>query len=64
MQLGKSATESHKLMKTVYCEYCMDKRSVQRWHTDFKSHEHDERSDIYDSPHSGQPKTSTTENNI
>ncbi|XP_023224672.1 putative uncharacterized protein FLJ37770 [Centruroides sculpturatus] len=58
--LGKTATETLKLLRKVYGDSTMAKSKVYEWHQHFR----ESRESIADDEHSGRPLTSQNEENV
>ncbi|GBM28261.1 Mariner Mos1 transposase [Araneus ventricosus] len=59
-KLGKTATETHEMLVTVYGVEAVSKKCVFEWFKRFR----DGKEDVEDEPRSGRPPTSTTPDNI
>ena len=60
VKLGKTATETSKMLRDVYGDSSMSRTRVFEWHKRFV----EGREDVEDDPKSGRPCTSTTDTNI
>ena len=60
VKLGKTATETLKMLRDVYGDSSMSRTRVFEWHKRFV----EGREDVEDDPKSGRPCTSTTDTNI
>ena len=60
VKLGKTATETLKMLCDVYGDSSMSRTRVFEWHKQFV----EGRKDVEDDPKSGRPCTSTTDTNI
>ena len=60
VKLGKTATETLKMLRDVYGDSFMSRTRVFKWHKRFV----EGREDVEDDPKSGRPCTSTTDTNI
>ena len=60
VKLGKTATETLKMLRDVYGDSSMSSTGVFQWHKRFV----EGREDMEDDPKSGRPCTSTTDTNI
>ncbi|GBO02755.1 Putative uncharacterized protein FLJ37770 [Araneus ventricosus] len=59
-KLGKTATETHRMLVTVYGVEAVSKKCVFEWFKGFR----DGKEDLEDEPRSGRPPTSATPDNI
>lgn len=57
VKLGKSFTETYRLLHKVYADECMCRSQVNTWYRRFK----DGRNDINNDPKSGRPTTASTD---
>lgn len=60
VKLGKSASETFSLLKTVYEESCLKRSTLFKWFKRFQ----DGHESVEDDPRSGRPQTSKTDENI
>ena len=60
VKLGKTATETLKMLRDVYGDSSMPRTRVFEWHKQFV----EDREDVEADPKSGRPCTSTTDTNI
>ena len=60
VKLGKTATETLKMLRDVYGDSSMSRTRVFEWHKQFV----EGMEDVEDDPKSGRPCTSTTDTNI
>ena len=60
VKLGKTATETLKILRDVYGDSSMSRTKVFEWHKRFV----EGREEVEDDPKSGRPCTSTTDTNI
>ena len=60
VKLGKTTTETLKMLSDVYGDSSMSRTRVFEWHKQFV----EGREDVEDDPKSGRPCTSTTDTNI
>ena len=60
VKLGKTATETLKMLRDVYEDSSMSRTRVSEWHKRFV----EGREDVEDDPKSGRPCTSITDTNI
>ena len=60
VRLGKTATETLKMLRDVYGDSSISRTRVFKWHKPFM----EGREDVEDDPKSGRPCTSTTDTNI
>ncbi|XP_041565913.1 protein GVQW3-like [Drosophila elegans] len=59
-KLGKTFTETHKLMKQVYGDDCLSRTSTYEWFNRFKNG----RESLEDDERSGRPKSAVIDENI
>jgi len=59
-KLGKTFTETYKLMKQVYGNDCLSRSQVHDWFQQFK----DGREDVFDQERSGRPRTGRSDKNV
>ncbi|GBM79162.1 Putative uncharacterized protein FLJ37770 [Araneus ventricosus] len=59
-KLGKTATETHKILMKVYGVDAVSKKCVSEWFKRFR----DGKEDVKDEPRSGRPPINTTPDNI
>jgi [histone H3]-lysine36 N-dimethyltransferase SETMAR len=60
LKLGKTATECHETLKTVYGSDCLSRTQIFEWYKRFK----DGRESFEDDERSGRPRTSITDSNV